>query len=144
MNESRALDELKKVDHLVFVTLKYTRTVDVILSAIERMIVTLNFQFEDTLITLHDSGKVSDVPMAPVMRTKALEAAFPKDKQLKDIIDFYYKLKKMATGEFKKKEEFRKNVALVSKEGEVNIDALKEYVAAMKNYINYLDGLSRL
>jgi len=144
MTESRALDELKKVDHLVFVTLKYTRTVDIIVGAIERMIVTLNLQFEDTLMALHDAGKIKEVPVAPVMRAKVLEQAFPKDRELKDIIDFYYRMKKILAGEFKKKEEFRKNVALVSKDGEVNIETLKEYVASMKNYINYLDGLSRI
>jgi len=141
--ESRALDELKKVDHLVFVTLKYTRTVDIIVGAVERMIVTLNLQFEDTLLALREAGKIPEIPAAPVMRTKLLERLFPKDRELKNIIDFYYKLKKISVGEFKKKEEFRKNVALVSKEGEVNIETLKGYVADMKNYINYLDGLSR-
>ena len=143
MIESRALDELKKVDHLVFVTLKYTRTVDIIVGAVERMIVTLNLQFEDTLLALREAGKIPEIPAAPVMRTKLLERLFPKDRELKNIIDFYYKLKKISVGEFKKKEEFRKNVALVSKEGEVNIETLKGYVADMKNYINYLDGLSR-
>ncbi len=143
MTESRALDELKKVDHLVFVTLKYTRTVDIIVGAVERMIATLNFQFEDTLMALREAGKIPEIPAAPVMRTKLLERLFPKDRELKNIIDFYYRLKKISVGEFRKKEEFRKNVALVSKEGEVNIETLKGYVADMKNYINYLDGLSR-
>ncbi len=142
MDSANALDELKKVDHLVFVTLKYTRTVDIIRSAIDRMIITLNVQILETLEKLKEAGKVPVVPPAPVMRTQILEKLYPKDKELKDIIDFYYKLKKMYIGEYKKKEEFRKNVALVTKDDEVNIEALKDYVSRMKKYINYLQELS--
>lgn len=143
-DRSPAWDELNKVDHLVFVTLKYTRTVDIIASAIERMIVTLTLQFAETLEELKEAGRIADVPIAPVMKTKLLEQLFPKDKQLKDIIDFYYRLKKIAASPYKKKEEFRKNVALVTPDVEVNIDALKEYVALMKNYLNYIRSLSRI
>ncbi len=142
MDNSDAGNELKKVDHLVFVTLKYTRTVDIIRSAIDRMIVTLNTQFNDTLVALRDSGKISEVPSAPVMRTKLLEDTFPKDKELKGIVDFYYSLKKIVNSDYRKKEEYRKNVALVTPDVEVNIDTLKEYVERMTKYINYLQGLS--
>ena len=144
MDEHNALDELKKVDHLVFVTLKYTRTVDIIKSALEHMITTLDTQFTNTLDALHSTGKVRDVPPAPVMRVKLLESAFPKDKELKNINDFYFSLKKIVHSEYKKKEEYRKNVALVTPEVEVNIDTLKEYVIIMKKYINYLQDLSEL
>lgn len=139
---SPAVDELNKVDHLVFVTLKYTRTVDIIASAVERMIITLTLQFTETLEALKDAGKIAEVPAAPVMKTKALEQLFPKDRQLKDIVDFYCRLKRISSAVYKKKEEFRKNVAMVTPEAEVNIDALKDYVAKMKNYINYLRALS--
>ena len=33
-----AKEELKRVDHLIFVSLKYTRTVDVLLNVINRII----------------------------------------------------------------------------------------------------------
>jgi len=108
------------------------------------MIITLNIQFNDTLEELKEVGKVAEVPAAPVMRTKLLEVTFPKDKELKTIIDFYYHLKKIYNGEYKKKEEYRKNVALVTEEAEVNIEALKDYVARMTRYINYLRDLSKI
>ena len=38
-----AKEELKRVDHLIYVSLKYTRTVDVIKSIIERMINAFDF-----------------------------------------------------------------------------------------------------
>ena len=38
-----AKEELKRIDHLIYVTLKYTRTVDVFLSIIERMINSYEF-----------------------------------------------------------------------------------------------------
>ena len=36
-----------------------------------------------------------------------------------------------------------KNVALVTPDIEVNIEALKDYVARMKNYLNYLQELTK-
>ena len=35
---TNAVEELKRVDHLIFVSLKYTRTVDVLRSVINRLI----------------------------------------------------------------------------------------------------------
>ena len=42
---SDAVEEIKRVDHLVFVSLKYTRTVDVIKSVVDRIISALDFIF---------------------------------------------------------------------------------------------------
>lgn len=39
---TNAVEELKRVDHLIYVSLKYTRTVDVIRSVINRLIESYN------------------------------------------------------------------------------------------------------
>ena len=48
MKESfdEAVQELKRVDHLFWVSLKYTRTVDVIKHVIDRLISCIGFGFE--------------------------------------------------------------------------------------------------
>ena len=45
MNESliEAREELKRLEHIIYVSLKYTRTVDVILNALKRMVSTYDF-----------------------------------------------------------------------------------------------------
>jgi hypothetical protein len=50
---SEAFEELKRADHLIYVSLKYTRTVDVIKSIIERLI----NAYDDAIITLLDKSK---------------------------------------------------------------------------------------
>jgi len=141
MGENSALEEMKRVDHLIFVTLKYTRTVDVIRNVLERLVSTMDFQIADLLEHYRKKGKLVSVPAATLIRCRKLETIFPKDSEIKDLIDFYMRLKKLVTSDYKKKEEYRKNVAMITKEDEVTIDKLKVYAEETKKYINYLDAL---
>lgn len=138
MGENSAIEELKRVDHLIFVTLKYTRTVDVIRSVLERLVSTLDFQIADLLEHYRKKGKLTAVPPAAMLRCRKLESVFPKDSEIKDMIDFYMELKKLVTSEYKKKEEYRKNVAMITKDAEITIDKLRTYADETKRYINYL------
>lgn len=133
-----AMEELKRVDHLIFVTLKYTRTVDIIKNVIERLVTAIDFEVLEVLEYLKEKGKVSSIGNVALVRCRALEALFQKDKTVKDIIDFYYFLRKISQSEYKKKEEYRKNVALVTNDVEIDIDTLKEYAEKTKKYIYYL------
>ena len=140
-DEDRALNELKRVDHLIYVTLKYTRTVDVIRTIIEKLITTFNHKSEFMLTSLLDNNKISSVASVPLVRMKDLEKQYPKDKQVKDIVDFYMLLKKIYNSEYRAKEEYRKNVTLVTPEKEVNIEILKNYYQITKDYIAYLNEI---
>ncbi|MFP4117508.1 MAG: hypothetical protein ACLFTR_01145 [Candidatus Woesearchaeota archaeon] len=40
------IQEMKRIDHIIFVTLKYTRTVDVLKSIIARMIAAFDFMLD--------------------------------------------------------------------------------------------------
>ncbi|MDD4877729.1 MAG: hypothetical protein PHO02_01685 [Candidatus Nanoarchaeia archaeon] len=136
--ENSALEELKRVDHLIFVTLKYTRTVDVIRNVLQRLVSTMDFQIADTLEHFRKKGKLAAVSPATLIRCRKLEELFPKDQEIKNMIDFYMELKKLVTSEYKKKEEYRKNVAMITKEAEITIDKLRDYADETKRYINYL------
>ncbi len=52
-----ALRELRKVDHLIYVSLKYTRTVDVLKHIIKRMISAFDFMMDALLINLKQKKK---------------------------------------------------------------------------------------
>ena len=136
-----AREELRRIDHLVFVTLKYTRTVDVIRTIISKFINAIDYRVSEYYEHLLEKGKVTSIPQAPLMRLKDLEKFHPKDKDIKDIIDFYVMLKQTYNMDFKAKEEYRKNVTLVTKDREVNINMLKEYVEDVKRHLNYIEGL---
>ena len=60
--ESR--EELKRADHLIFVSLKYTRTVDVIKHIVERLINCIDFAFTGLLDELVENGKIEEIPAA--------------------------------------------------------------------------------
>lgn len=136
--ENSALEELKRVDHLIFVTLKYTRTVDVIRNVLIRLVSTMDYQIADTLEYFRKKGKLAAVSPATLIRCRKLEEIFPKDQEIKNMIDFYMEMKNLVNSEYKKKEEYRKNVAMITKEAEITIDKLRDYANETKRYINYL------
>jgi len=139
--EDNSLNELKRVDHLIYVTLKYTRTVDVIRTIIEKLIDTLNHKTIDIYEFQIDKKKVTTVPHVPLVRMKHIEKFYPKDKEVKNIVDFYVLLKKIYNAEYRAKEEYRKNVTLVTKDEEVNIEMLKNYYQLTQDYVEYLNKL---
>ena len=52
-------------------------------------------------------------------------------------------LKQTFNSEYRAKEEYRKNVTLVTKDKEINIPMLKEYVQIVNKYVDYLDSLKK-
>jgi len=141
--EDLAKEELKRIDHLIFVTLKYTRTVDIIRTIIGKFILTLDHQVTRYYDMQFEKNKIKEIPPVPLMRMKKLEQLHAKDQKVKDLIDFYVHLKSIYNAEFKAKEEYRKNVTLVTKGKEINIPMLKEYVDTIKEYVTYLEELSK-
>jgi hypothetical protein len=141
LEENNAKDELRRIDHLLFVTLKYTRTVDIIKSIIEKFVLALNYQTEEIYEQMLENKKISNIPPVPLVRVKGLEQLYPKDKVVKDIVDYYVMLKKIINSDHRKREEYRKNVTLVTPDKEVNIERLKEYSKITTDYVHYLRGL---
>jgi len=144
MNEDDlAREELKRIDHLIFVTLKYTRTADIIRTIIGKFILTLDHQSERYFDIMLEKNKVKSIPPVPLMRIKQLEQMYPKDPKIKNMVDFYVALKLIYNSEFKAKEEYRKNVTLVTKGKEINISMLKDYMDTTRGYVDYLDELTK-
>ena len=144
--EVHAKDELKRADHLIYVTLKYTRTVDVIKNTIKRLITALEFSTLDALNHLKVKGKLKDsIPTHPNLRSNLLLKLLPKSKKA---LDFYNYLRKIDRAEFGKKEEYRKNVALIAKDiigktpVEVNVEVLKQLYDQTVVFANELEILS--
>ena len=126
--EENAEEELKRADHLIYVTLKYTKTVDVIRSIIQRFITAIDYSVMEALEYLRVKN-VSDVTR---MRMEQLMEKLPK---IKEYADFYFLLRRIYNSKFDKKEEYRKNVTLLTEEGDVNIETLKEYFTNTKRFV---------
>jgi len=140
-----AKEELKRVDHLFYVSLKYTRTADMMKHMIERLISTFSFGIESILKYAIEQKMIDKIPNNPTMDSELLTKTFT-DQELIEYMNLYLRLRKIIRADYTKREEFRRHVTMTCTIGngevvEVNIDVLKEYYEAAKNFINYVDRI---
>jgi len=138
--ENSAIEELKRADHLLFVTLKYTRTCDVIKSIIKRLISTFDYAIIDALESLKKRKKIKDIPLTPISRAEFLKKSY-KRPEMNDFLKFYMLLKFIDRAEYTKKEEYKRHVACTVMQDdeaiEINIDKVHEYFNKTKDFIYY-------
>lgn len=147
MNEllDEALEELKRVDHLIYVTLKYTRTVDVIKNIVYRLKDSCELVIDALLQFAKKKRMIKIIPTSPLMRISELRKPFSrKDKQkIQEFINFYSTLRKIEKADYIRHGEYRKNVSLIvlgenkQKEFEVTIDVLNEYYRKAQEFIEF-------
>jgi len=138
-----AREELKRVDHLYWVSLKYTRTADMMRHLVERLISTFSFGIESLLKYAEDKNKIDKIPNNPAMDSKLLVKTFT-DEDLAGYMELYLRLRKIIRADYTKREEFRRHVTMTctidnNEIVEVNIDILKEYYEKAKNFIDYAE-----
>jgi len=144
MKESldKAVEELKRLDHLVFVSLKYTRTADVLKSILQRMINAFSFGFEALLIYAKEQKLITDYPENKALRCNTLKEIYPNEKRLHEYINYYLKLRKIMLAEYTKREEYRRNVTMsVVIDGEpidITMDSVKEDFGMLREFIKYV------
>jgi len=143
MNISKALEEIKRADHLIFVSLKYTRTVDVIKSIIERMITAIDCLMDALFEHAQKKKKIKVLPTAPVVKAETIKKLYSDDVRIVEMMDFYLSLRKISKAHFTKREEYRRHVTMIAtlEEGiiEISIDVIKEYFEKIKQFIEYLN-----
>ena len=137
-----AKEELKRADHSLFVSLKYTRTVDIIKGTIKRLINAFDISILELLQYLKSKKKIKVIPEISNLRAELVASEGPK---LKKFIEFYFLLKKIDRAEYTKKEEYRKNVALISliepgNTVEVNIDTLHKYYIKTAEFLDLVQS----
>ncbi len=136
-----ANDELKRADHLLFVSLKYTRTVDVLLNTINRMIQAYDRLIEALLRMAEDQKKIMEVPEAPKKRIEKVKELYPEDK-VKDNVELYDLLRKIHDSKPQREKEYRRHVTLRTfvdgREEVVNIDICEEYYNFLTEFYEYV------
>lgn len=140
LNEAKG--EIQRADHLLFVTLKYTRTIDIIKSVIYRLANAYDNAIIYALETIKKKKKIKNIPLTPVSRAELLRDLYKKDLLILDALNNYFLLRKISRAEYTKKEEFRKNVTLTVMQNdeaiEINIKALEEYHRKTREFIDYI------
>ena len=134
-----AKEELKRVEHLFYVSLKYTRTVDMMRKLIERLISTFDYGMLSLLEYAKEKKKIKEIPPTPISKGELVKKIYNEPK-IKEYIDLYLLLRKLMRMPYTKREEYRRHVTMISRVGdeqvETNIDSLKE------NYDKTIDFLS--
>jgi site-specific DNA-adenine methylase len=135
----RAKEELKRVDHLFYVSLKYTKTVDVIKSIIERMINAFECSIDALSLCLEKKKKSKQVPQNPIDKAIAIRDAFKEDNQIKNDINLYLLLRRLNRAEYTAAREFRKHVTMTAKLDnelmDINVEVIQGYFERAKNFI---------
>lgn len=129
---SDAKEELKRVDHLIYVSLKYTRTVDVFINTISRMIDAYNHMFDALLKHYLENKLISQLPFSPIEKGKLILSLFPDDKQIQDNVGLYFMLRKIFRAKVHEKtQEYRRHVTMKvmveDREEIINIDIITQY-----------------
>ena len=141
----KAKEELKRVDHLFYVSLKYTKTVDVIKSLIERLINAFEFTIDSLLLYMQKKKKIKEIPTNPI--TKSIEAKnlFKDDEQFSEDTDLYILLRRLNRASYTSAREFRKHVTMTAEVDDklidVNIDVLDEYFSRTKDFVEKANKL---
>ncbi len=134
------IQEKISADHLLYVSLKYTKTCDVIINLILRWRKMIETSIDELLKHAKKKKKISLIPTNPVGRISAIRGLFKKDENFLEVIDMYEMFRKIEECRKERIGEFRKNVTLkVFYRGEeINIDLekLKEYAERLEKFIS--------
>ena len=133
-SEFNADDELKRADHMIYVTLKYTRTADVIQNIIKRLTNAYEFSILETLNKLNKE-------QVKLLSKDKLETIKAKIPEVKKYIKEYQKLKEIGKAKYRGESEYRKGVTLVTDKDRIDMEKIKAYfyntkecVLLLKNY----------
>lgn len=138
----RIIKEKISADHLLYVSLKYTKTSEVIMNLILRWNIMIEYGFEALLRYAKKNKMIKTIPNSPKPRLDLIRDVFKKEKVVIDALDLYEMFRKIDSLKKEAEGEFRKNVALkVLYNGgivRINLDKLKEYSITLEKFINYL------
>lgn len=138
----RIIKEKISADHLLYVSLKYTKTCDVILNLLLRWRNMIEFSMEELIERLKKQKRWKPVADAPRARLLQLKKIYEKDKVVSEVLNMYELFRDIEKLEKVRENEFRKGVNLgVVYKGEkinINLDKLKEYADVLEKFISIL------
>jgi hypothetical protein len=141
-----AVEELKRVDHSIFVSLKYTRTVDILVNIINRMVDCYDNLFLALLRYALEKKMITDIPTAPKERCVLLKQLF-QEQEVHDNVDLYLLLKAMLKANFSRENEYRRHVAMraivAGREEIININIISEYYQIITSLFHLIDNISK-
>ncbi len=134
------IQEKISADHLLYVSLKYTKTCDVIMNLILRWKRMIETSIEKMLEHAKKRKKISSVSSNPIGMIEQMKVLFKKDREILEVIELYEMFRKIRELRTERIGEFRKNVTLKvfyqGKEIDINLEKLKEYAELLEKFIS--------
>ncbi len=134
------IKEKISADHLLYVSLKYTKTCDVITNLILRWSRMIETSINALLNSAKKKKKISQIPQTPIGKIEAIKKLFKNDSNIKEVLESYRMFRKIKELRTERIGEFRKNVNLKvfyqGKEININLDKLKDYALMLEKFIS--------
>ena len=106
------IQEKISADHLLYVSLKYTKTCDVIINLLLRWRKMIETAIIEILKHAKKRKKISSVPENPIGQIESVRKFFKKDQNFQEVISMYEMFRKIEELRKERIGEFRKNVTL--------------------------------
>jgi hypothetical protein len=141
-----AVEELKRVDHSIFVSLKYTRTVDILINILIRMVDCYEFLMLALLKYAVENKMIGEIPTTPKERALLLKEVY-KEQEVHNNVDLYLLLKAMLKSNYGKENEYRRHVAMraivAGREEIININIISQYYEYLTAFFHLVDNLTK-
>jgi len=138
----KIIKEKISADHLLYVSLKYTKTCDVIINLLLRWKIMIEMGMDILVDKAKKQKKWKPVPDAPRAKLVQLKKIYTNVPDVMKTLDLYELFRDIESLEKLRECEFRKGVNLkVTYRGQVidiNLDQLKEYSNILERFISYL------
>ncbi|MBI3334319.1 hypothetical protein HYZ97_02435 [Candidatus Pacearchaeota archaeon] len=136
------IKEKISADHLLYVSLKYTKTCDVIINLLLRWKIMIELGMDVLVEKAKKEKKWKPVPNAPRAKQVQLKRIYQSHPIISQTLELYELFRDIETLEKVRESEFRKGVNLkVTYHGEIvniNLDKLKEYSTLLEKFISSL------
>jgi len=137
----KIIKEKTSADHLLYVSMKYTKTCDVMINLIKRWKIMMDYAFDGLLEKAKKKKMIKTIPVASKLKLDALKSTFEKEEAVMNAVKEYEMFRLIEALKKTRESEFRKGVCLrITYKGEetpVNLDKLKEYSQILDQFINY-------
>jgi hypothetical protein len=136
------IKEKISADHLFYVSLKYTKTCDVIVNLLLRWKNMIEIAMDILVEKSKKQKKWKTVPDAPKAKLVQLKKLYANVEEISDALDLYEFFREINKLDKVRENEFRKGVNLKvtykNEEVNVNLEKLAEYSAVLERFISYL------
>lgn len=136
------IKEKISADHLLYVSLKYTKTCDVIINLLSRWRNMIELGMDRLVEKAKKDKKWKPVPNAPRAKLIQLKELYAKVPDVMETLDLYELFRDIDKLDKVRENEFRKGVNLrVNYRGKVvniNLLQLKDYSTVLERFISYI------